>query len=167
MKRSLLFFVVLLTGAVAAAAQVKTVTNADLEKFRAERLKAEADYRANYAKWGFPSPEELERQREQNAREVSARIERARADQLEQDRIDLERRRQDAELSSLRSPVYFPVRQYSSPYFVSYAPYGYYYSRVFRPRTRVPVPGFGNFGGQTVRPGRSYLPPFVGTTPRH
>lgn len=38
----------------------KTVTNADLEKFRQKRLQAEADYRANYKKLGMPSPEELE-----------------------------------------------------------------------------------------------------------
>jgi hypothetical protein len=37
----------------------RTVTNADLEKFRQKRLQAEADYRANYKKLGMPSPEEL------------------------------------------------------------------------------------------------------------
>jgi hypothetical protein len=167
MKRSLLFFVVLIAAGIPVFGQTKTVTNADLEKFRQERLKAEAEYRANYARWGFPSPEERDRQREQNLKEAAERIVQARSDALEQERIDLERRRLDAEFNYSRSPIYVPVRSFSSPYFINYAPYGFYYSRPFRPRTRVPVPGFGNFGGQKVRPGRSYLPPFVGGTLRH
>lgn len=167
MKRSLLFFVVFLFAAAGSATgQARTVTNADLEKFRQERLKAEKDYRENYSRWGFPSPEEVERQREQNLKEATERMAQARADRLEQERIDLEKRRLEAEFNYSRSPIYVPVRQYTSPYYFNYAPYGFYYSRSFRPRTRVPVPGFGNFGGQKVRPGRSYLPPFVGVPRR-
>lgn len=165
MKRSLLFFVVLIAVGIPVFGQTKTVTNSDLEKFRQERLKAEKEYRENYGKWGFPSPEELERQREQNLKEATERIAQTRADRLEQERIDLEKRRLE-EFNYSRSPIYIPVRSFSSPYFVNYAPYGFYNSRFFRPRTRVPVPGFGNFGGQKVRPGRSYLPPFVGVPRR-
>ncbi len=46
-----------------ALAQTKTVTNADLEKFRQKRLQAEREYRQNYEKLGFPSPEEMEKNR--------------------------------------------------------------------------------------------------------
>lgn len=52
-------------------AQTKTVTNADLEKFRQKRLKAEKDLRENYAQMGFPSPEELKRRNEESQRELS------------------------------------------------------------------------------------------------
>ena len=51
-----------LSAAFAVGAQTKKVTNADLEKYRTERLKAEKDLRENYAKLGFPSPEELAKQ---------------------------------------------------------------------------------------------------------
>ena len=51
-------------------AQTKTVTNADLEKFRQKRLKAEKNLRENYAQMGFPSPEELRRQNEVSQREL-------------------------------------------------------------------------------------------------
>lgn len=167
MKRSLLFFVVLLSGTVASsvAGQTKTVTNSDLEKFRQERLKAEKDYAENYAKWGFPSPDELEKQRVQSAIELSETSARLRAARLEQERLNLERRQQDAEFNYLRSLSYAPVRQYSPPYYFNYVPYGFYYSRSYRPRPRFPFKGFGNFGGQKVRPARSYLPPFVGGSP--
>lgn len=59
----------LLIPAIAVSAQTKTITNADLEKFRQERVKAEEDYRKNYKKLGMPSPEELERRRERQRRE--------------------------------------------------------------------------------------------------
>ena len=51
---------------IPAMTQTKSVTNADLEKFRQKRLQAEKDYRENYARLGFPSPEELERQNEKS-----------------------------------------------------------------------------------------------------
>lgn len=48
-------------GFVSAQTARRTVTNADLEKFRQKREQADADYRANYKKLGMPSPEELQR----------------------------------------------------------------------------------------------------------
>ena len=80
MKKRLLFILCLFfVAAGAAKAQTRTVSNADLEKFRQKRLQAERDYRENYARLGFPSPEELERQREvdrKNLSEFSARLQR-------------------------------------------------------------------------------------------
>lgn len=52
-----------------AFAQTKVVTNADLEKFRQKRLKAEKELRENYQELGFPSPEEMERREEKSRRE--------------------------------------------------------------------------------------------------
>lgn len=91
MTRSLLviLFSLLLSASVSAQS---TVTNADLEKFRLKRLAAEKELRENYAKLGFPSPEELARQNAESARErdeFSARLERER---LERERIAAEYR---------------------------------------------------------------------------
>jgi hypothetical protein len=46
-------------GGAGSFAQTKTVTNADLEKYRQARFTAEAEYRANAKRLGLPSPEEL------------------------------------------------------------------------------------------------------------
>ncbi len=65
------YLILILALSITGAAQTKTVTNSDLEKFRQERLKAEKDYRENYAKRGLPSPEEIERINDQKRRELS------------------------------------------------------------------------------------------------
>ena len=64
MKRNvvLLLSLIFVTASFAFSQTARrTITNADLEKHRQERLKSEAEYRANYKKLGMPSPEELER----------------------------------------------------------------------------------------------------------
>jgi hypothetical protein len=89
-KRILLMLSLIFSIALTALAQTKTVTNSDLEKFREKRLAAEKDYRENYAKLGFPSPQELARriaEDERRLQETSARLEaertaRERADAL-------------------------------------------------------------------------------------
>jgi hypothetical protein len=134
MKRSLLFFVVFLSVAAGSVlAQTRTVTNADLEKFRQERLKAEKDYRENYAKWGFPSPEELQRRQVQSSKEISELAARLRAEDLEQQRLDAERSRQAAQYNYMQL-LNTGGRQYSSPYFYSYPVYGNFYSGPVRGR---------------------------------
>ncbi|HNQ14520.1 MAG TPA: hypothetical protein PKM58_03090 [Pyrinomonadaceae bacterium] len=65
------YLILILAISMSVAAQTKTVTNSDLEKFRQERLKAEKDYRESYAKRGLPSPEEIERINDQKRRELS------------------------------------------------------------------------------------------------
>lgn len=75
----LMFF--LASAIVSVFSQTRTVTNADLEKFRQERLKTEEEYKRNYAKWGMPSPAELEKINEQKRRELeqtSARLQQER-----------------------------------------------------------------------------------------
>lgn len=57
-------------GGLFAQTAKKTITNADLEKYRIQREKAEEEYRRNYAKNDMPSPEELE------AREAEAKLKR-------------------------------------------------------------------------------------------
>lgn len=71
----------------AAEAQTRTVTNADLEKFRAERLEAERQYRQNYERLGLPSPEELERRRAESVREREELSARLRAERLQREQL--------------------------------------------------------------------------------
>jgi hypothetical protein len=80
-------------GQVRTSTARRNVTNADLAPFREKRLEAEKDYRENYERMGFPSPEELERQRDAD---MAARLELAeqlRQARLEKERIQLERDR--------------------------------------------------------------------------
>ena len=51
-------------------AQTKTVTNADLERFKQKRIQSEAEYRAKYKELGMPSPEELERRNAEDKRRL-------------------------------------------------------------------------------------------------
>jgi hypothetical protein len=71
-KSNMRVLILILIATIAAAAQTRTVTNSDLEKFRQERVKAEEDYRKNYAKRGMPSPEEIAKINEQRRRELEA-----------------------------------------------------------------------------------------------
>lgn len=104
MKKRLLFILCLFSLASGAAlAQTKTVTNKDLEKFRQTRLQAERDYRENYAKLGFPSPEELERKRVRDAKERGEFAERLRRENLEREKIQSEIDYRRAQLSVLQN----------------------------------------------------------------
>ena len=64
MKKAALIFGLILSLTAIGIGQVRTVTNSTLQKFQEKRLAAERDYRDNYARMGFPSPEELDRQRD-------------------------------------------------------------------------------------------------------
>jgi len=64
------FVVIILLASLGAAAQTKSLTNADLEKYKHDRLKAEQDYRENYERWGMPSPEELDRRAEKSQKDL-------------------------------------------------------------------------------------------------
>lgn len=92
MKMRCLFLVFIISAAVCSTpAQSKTVTNADLVKYKQERLKAEADPRENYAKLAFSSPEELERRDALDTKERSELSARLHREELERDRIEAER----------------------------------------------------------------------------
>lgn len=123
MKKRCLFLVFIILAAVTgAAAQAKTITNADLTKYQQERINAEAEYRENYARLGFPSPEELERRREQSRIETEQLSAKLRAERLMSERIEAEQRTNERlaaayyrSLQAEREP------QYSAPlYFWSY-----------------------------------------------
>lgn len=84
---ALMFFIA--ATAISSMAQNKTITNADLEKYRQARLTAEREYRENYERLGMPSPAELERRREQSLVETERLSEKLRSAELERERLDV------------------------------------------------------------------------------
>ena len=139
MKKRLLFILCLsFIASASAVAQNRTVTNSDLEKFRQKRLEAERDYRENYERLGFPSPEELEKQIEQSRRERSELSARLRAENLERERLNIERQLIESEA---RRDNFQPQTDYYPEYqengFSGYVPDGFY--------------NYGNFGYRNNR----------------
>jgi hypothetical protein len=136
MKRQILLLVSLIFSVAAINfAQTKTVTNSDLEKFRQKRLEAERDYRENYAKLGFPSPQELEKQIAEDRRRLEELSARLQSERLERESLDA----QNAQIYSLETQNPYLQNQngnfprYERNYFYNYLPYGFYN---YRPRYR-------------------------------
>lgn len=101
-----LSFIFCLTAfaATATAAQTKVVTNADLAKYKTERLNAERELRENYARLGFVSPEEMARRNAESREQMfdlSAKLRRER----------LEREARRAEEQQKITPLVVPVYQ--------------------------------------------------------
>jgi hypothetical protein len=149
-----LFFVFLIAlTAIAVTAQVKPVTNADLDKYRLDRERAEREYRENYAKLGFPSPEELARRREKSNLESQEFARTLRAERLEMERLDAERQRASVyyryvPVDTWQQDGYYPYfwsygGRYHYPIRPVYSPPGYYAGGQFWPtpiRTPMPKP---------------------------
>jgi hypothetical protein len=57
--------ILVLTAAASAFGQTRTVTNADLEKYRRQRVENERKLKERYAEMGFPSPAEIERRNDE------------------------------------------------------------------------------------------------------
>ncbi len=113
MKNRILLIICVLITANSASAQRKNITNASLEKYKQERLKREADYRANYKKLGLPSPEELtkreaEEQKTLDEYTANARVQRKQTEynfQVRANELRNELAATDAELNYLRGQI--------------------------------------------------------------
>lgn len=170
MKMRICFLICfILASVVAAASQTKTVTNFDLEKYAAERVKAERDLRENYKQLGFASPEEMARRSASDAKEreeLSARLKRER---VERERADAER-----EANARAAAAYYNYlrSQQATP---QVDEQGYFWSfgrryRLPRQTTQYQQPGY-YAGGQfwptgPATPPRPQAPP-VWLRPRH
>lgn len=144
MKRAVLGCGLLLALATIGVAQVPTIDNFTLEKFQKQRLAAERDYRANYAQMGFPSPEELDRQRDED---LAARIQIAdqlRQARLEGEKIELERRSLDLQQAALEERQLAREAEYAAYAYNSNAGYQGYYG------------GTGGYGGYYSDPYYGY-----------
>jgi hypothetical protein len=87
--RYLLLVLLILAAAIAASAQ-RTVTNADLERYRTERVRAEDDLRKEYERKGVSYDEVVHRNKESQKEmiELSAKL---RAERLAHERLEAER----------------------------------------------------------------------------
>ena len=150
--KQLFILALVFAAANLAASQTKTVTNGDLEQFRQKRLKAERDYRENYEKLGFPSPEELERQSEQSKRELAELSRRIEAENARNESFFQARANNlltqiaavDAQIAYLRGEVNrLPNQNYIYSY--SYAPYSYRNRQAVDPNYIQPLPNLANY----------------------
>lgn len=180
-KKTVLLLSFILSFSAFAFAQTKTVTNADLEKFRQKRLQNEKNYRENYERLGFPSPEELERKRiedEKNLIEFSQQLE---AQRLEREAIRAEIENQYLSLQN----QYQPAPEYSNdnsgayiyggyqPFNYGYNNYDRYnrrsrfnenrYNRNISPYPWMMIPGFNNQNTRVKRSTMNYSNPRIRT----
>jgi len=150
--KQLFILALIFAAANLAASQTKTVTNGDLEQFRQKRLKAERDYRENYEKLGFPSPEELERQNVESKRELAKLARRIEAENAQNENYYKARANNllteiaavDAQIAYLRGEVNrLPNRNYI--YSFGYAPYLYRRHQATDPNYIQPLPNLANY----------------------
>lgn len=144
----ILFFVcIFLLTAAAVFTQGKVVTNADLDKYRIERIKAAAEYRENFVKLGLPSPEELDRRNEQSRKELAEVSAKIRADRRERERLEAEIRyveyfstQRNEIVWENRFPAYFyPTGHYSYDFGQrEYMQPGYFAGGQFWPSGSIP-----------------------------
>lgn len=164
MMRKPLFvlFFIIVAGIGAALAQARTVTNDDLAQYREKRLAAERDLRENYAKFGFPSPDELARRNERAAKELSETAARLRAERAARERLAIEELRAAATRSapSRTEVIYFG----GEPYYYYYYPNGYY--QFYGQRTGRVQDGYFA-GGQFWPTGPRTRPMPMFATPQH
>jgi hypothetical protein len=131
--------------AISVMAQTKTITNADLEKYRQARLTAEREYRENYERLGMPSPAELDRRNEQSRIEVERLSEKLRTAELERERLDAARTDfSGTSISIMQEPA--PNLRYWPTTYWSYA------SRYHSPRLPNANKNLGYVGGGTFWP---------------
>ena len=165
MKIRVLFLVfIIITAAGAVFAQSKTVTNDDLSKYKQERVKAEAELRNNYAKLGFPSPEERERRNAESAKETVELSARLRNERFERERIDAQNAANAQYAAALLRAAQQNAPEYNAPSYFG----GYYYGG-WRPRPIVRVgyqqPGY--FAGGQFWPTGPATKPRPLWVPRH
>ena len=134
MKMRIVFFICfVLSSVILTAAQARVVTNADLDKYSAARLKAEKDLRENYSRLGFSSPEERARRDAAAAKERSELSAKLRQERIAQERaaaeveqLRVQQARYDAYIRSLS---YERQRPNTYP---DYSVFGYGYGRGYR-----------------------------------
>jgi hypothetical protein len=107
-----------------------------LEKFRQERLKAEEDYRRNYAKLGMPSPAELEKINEQKRRDIEQTSARLQQERLQSQNNFLSRARElRSQIASVEAQIRYLRSQRGASsnrtvYFSSFGYLPFYYPKL-------------------------------------
>lgn len=147
MKTTAVLFGLTFVLAATGLGQGRTVTNATLAKFQQQRLAAEREYRDNYERLGFPSPEELDRQRE---KDLAARLklaEQLRQERLEKERLELERKSLEVEAASAEANIEINLNDRGSlgGYYPAWTGSGVFYDRFGHRRLRHRFPPLGVF----------------------
>lgn len=139
MKQRVLFFLCVLVGCVGfAAAQSKTVTNVDLEKFKQKRLQAEQGLKEHYAKLGL-SDEDVAKRDAANAKEREELSARLRASRLEQEMLDAEARQREIQAAGTSVNVIVPSGGYGYPGYFTYGSSYYRQRGHWNSQPRFPV----------------------------
>jgi hypothetical protein len=133
--------------------QKRSVTNADLETYKQKRLQDERYYRENYQRLGMPSPEELDRRREQSMKETQELSNRLRAERLQREQIEATQRALSQSVA--RYPQYYPYLPDNTIYS------GAWFNPYFRNRGFVRGPGVRPQAGYFA--GGQFWPAPVGT----
>ncbi len=141
MKRIVLLTIGLISftaGLASAQTATRTITNFDLEKYKAQRVSAEKDLRENYEQLGFPSPEVMAERRRQADLERSALSAKLEFERLERERIALEQQylqtQNSVDLYVVQNsnggsyPYYFGNSYYRAPRYTRYVPRRYFQS---------------------------------------
>lgn len=144
--KKLAIVILSLAAAVSAFAQTKTVTNADLEKFRKERVESEKNLRAEYARKGFPTPEQIEAENEQRRARMEQYSEQLRNQRLQTENgILAQANALRTQIASIDAQINYLRRiggSYNNQSFVysgGYIPYGYQRNRSALPQiSRLP-----------------------------
>ncbi|MFN0280300.1 MAG: hypothetical protein ACKVRN_17115 [Pyrinomonadaceae bacterium] len=91
MRIRITFFIVFaLAMAGSLSAQTKTVTNASLATYKDDRARATQEYLENYERLGMPSPDEIERRKDESRAEMNELARQMRAENLERQRLAAE-----------------------------------------------------------------------------
>jgi hypothetical protein len=88
-------------------------------------LKADKEYRENYAKWGMPSPAQLEKQQKEDEAENERLMQRWTQERIERERIEAMRMQARAQAEAgPQTVITVAPPQQQNPYVFQY-PYGY------------------------------------------
>jgi hypothetical protein len=98
----------------------RTITNADMEKYRDARVRADAEYRRTYAERGLPSPEELDKIQAERDKRLSDFSQKLREERLQNEYFEALKA-----ANSAPDVIYVaPQNNYVAPGY-SYYPYGF------------------------------------------
>ena len=145
--------------AASLAAQTTLVTNANLDQYKQDRLKADREYRESYERMGFPSPEELHRRSDQSRIETEQLAAKLRAANIERERLEAERLQAEQRASAQLAAAYYQYAQIGSDPLYN----GFYYSASYGRRHGFPIrhnyfqPGY--FAGGQFWPTGASTPP--------
>ena len=124
MKIRSLGLVFLFLAAAAMVSAQKTLTNADLERYRADRMRAEDQLRQDYARKGI-TPEEVAQRNKESQKEMIELSAKLRAERLAEERLAAERLAAEQAAAASRQAAGSQFIYQDPYYWGGYGSYGY------------------------------------------